>query len=94
MVKMKQKGKRTSESVTCISCANDLPETLEHLNICHGTVFERMGVKVSEVMGRVIFWRRMTQKMTQKMATVTSTPEVHLPDAPSGGSSNTLGVYK
>ena len=36
----------------------------------------------------------MTQKMTQKTATVTSTPEVHLPDAPSGGSSTTLGVYK
>ena len=46
------------------------------------------------MMGRVIFWRRMTQKMTQKTATVTLTPEVHLPDAPSGGSSTTLGVYK
>ena len=32
--------------------------------------------------------------MTQKTATVTSTPEVHLPDAPGGGSSTTLGVYK
>ena len=30
--------------------------------------------------------------MTQKTATVTSTPEVHLPDAPSGGSSTTVGV--
>ena len=45
-------------------------------------------------MGRVIFWRRMTQKMTQKTATVTSIPEVHLPDAPGGGSSTTLGVYE
>jgi len=71
-----------------------LPETQEHLEICDGTKFERRGVRVSEVMGRVIFWRRMTQKMTQKTATVTSTPEVHLPDAPSGGSSTTLGVYK
>ena len=39
-------------------------------------------------MGRVIFWRRMTQKMTEKKnektATVTSSPEVHLPDAPCG----------
>ena len=43
-------------------------------------------MRVSEVMGTVIFWRRMTQKKTQKTATVTSTPEVHLPDAPGGGS--------
>jgi len=35
-------------------------------------------------MGRVIFWRRMMKKMTQKTATATS-PEVHLPDAPCGG---------
>ena len=32
--------------------------------------------------------------MTQKTATVTSNTTVHLPDAPSGGSSTTLGVYK
>ena len=94
MVKMNQKGKKTPESLTCRFCKNDLPETQEHLEICDGTKFERRGVRVSEVMGKVIFWRRMTQKMTQKTATVTSTPEVHLPDAPSGGSSTTLGVYK
>ena len=51
-----------------------MPETQD------GTNFERGGVRVSEVMGRVIFWRKMTQKMTQKTATVTSTPEVHLSD--------------
>ena len=67
-----------------------MPQTQEHLEICDGTKFERRGVRVSEVMGRLIFWSRMTQKMTQKMATVTSTPEVHIPDAPSGGSSTTL----
>ena len=33
--------------------------------------------------------------MTQKTATVTLTPEVHLPDAPSGGSSTTrIQVYR
>ena len=88
MVKMNQKGNKASESLTCRFCANDLPETQEHLEICDGTKFERRGVRVSEVMGRVIFWRRMTQKMTQKTATVTSIPEVHLPDAPCGGSPN------
>ena len=36
----------------------------------------------------------MTQKMTQNTTTVTSTPEAHLPDAPSGGYATTLGVYK
>ena len=71
-----------------------MPETQEHLEICDGTKFERRGVRVIEVMGRVMFWRRMTQKMSQKTATVTSIPEVHLPDAPGGGSSKTRGVYK
>ena len=61
-----------------------LPETQEHLEMCEGTKFERRGVRISEVIGRVIFWRRMMKKMTQKTATVTS-PEVHLPDAPRGG---------
>ena len=37
---------------------------------------------VIHVMGRGIFWRRMTQMMTQKTATVTSIPEFHLPDGP------------
>ena len=91
MVKMNQKGKKSSEGLTCRFCENNLPETQEHLEICDGTKFERRGVRVSEVMGRVIFWRRMTQKMTQKTATVTSIPEVHLPDAPCGGSPNYSG---
>ena len=90
MVKMNQKGKKTSKSLTSIFCANNLPETQENLEICDGTKFERRGVRISEVMGRGIFWRRMTQKTT----TVTLIPEVHLPDPPGGGSSTTLGVYK
>ena len=71
-----------------------MPEAQERLKICDGTKFERRRGRVSEVMGRVIFWRRMTQKMTQKTATVTSIPKVHLPDAPCGGSPTTLGVSK
>ena len=35
-------------------------------------------MRVSELKGRVIIWRRMTKKMTQKTGTVTSMPEVHL----------------
>ena len=41
-------------------------------------------MRVSEVMGRVIFWKMMTQKMTQKTAALTLIPNVYLPDAPSG----------
>ena len=85
MVKMNQKGNKPSESLTCRFCADNVQETQEHLEMCTGTEFERRGVRISEVMGRVIFWRRMMKKMTQKTATVTS-PEVHLPDAPRGGS--------
>ena len=79
MVKMNQKGNKPPERLTCRFCANNLPETQEHLEMCEGTKFERRGVRISEVMGRVIFWRRRMKKMTQKTATVTS-PEIHLPD--------------
>ena len=85
LVKMNQKGNKPSESLTCRFCADNVQETQEHLEMCTGTEFERRGVRISEVMGRVIFWKRMMKKMTQKTATVTS-PEVHLPDAPRGGS--------
>ena len=84
LVKMNQKGNKPSESLTCRFCTNNLPETQEHLEMCEGTKFERRGVRISEVMGRVIFWRRMMKKITQKTATVTS-QEVRLPDAPCGG---------
>ena len=59
LVKMNQKGKKPSDSLTCRFCANDLPETQEHLEMCEGTKFERRGVRISEVMGRVI--RRLLQ---------------------------------
>ena len=85
LVKMNQKGNKPSESLTCRFCADNVQESQEHLEMCTGTEFERRGVRISEVMGRVIFWRRMMKKMMQKTATVTS-PEVHLPDAPRGGS--------
>ena len=66
-----------------------------HLEICDGTEFDRRCLRLDDVMGRVvIFWRRMTQKMekkNEKTATVTSRPEVHLPDAPCGGSPNYSG---
>ena len=90
MVKMNQKGKRSYECLTCRFCNSNVLETQEHLEICEGTKFERRGLRLSDVMGRVTFWRRMTVKMTQ-MATATSRPEVHLPDAPCGGSPNYSG---
>ena len=49
-------------------------------------------MRVSEVMKRVIFWRRMTKKMTQKTGTVTSMSEV--PDASCGGFPTTLNVIQ
>ena len=55
----------------------------KQLKICAWTKFDRREVRVREVIGRVIFWRRMTQKM---MTDTVTSPEVHLPDAPCGGS--------
>ena len=40
MITMNQKGKKTSESLTCRFCTNNLPETQKHLEICDGTMFE------------------------------------------------------
>ena len=34
----------------------------------------------SYIMGRLILWRRMTKKMTQKTAAIISIPKIHLPD--------------
>ena len=62
-------------------------QTLEHFEICDGTEFEKRGLKDSDVMGRVIFWR-MKQKMTQKTTSVAYRSEVHLPDAPCRGPDN------
>ena len=86
MVKMNQKGKRSYECLTCRFCNSNVLETQEHLEICEGTKFERRGLRLSDVMGRVIYWRKMTVKIMTQMATATSIPEVHLPDAPCGGS--------
>ena len=91
MVKMNQKGKRSYECPTCRFCNSNVLETQEHLEICEGTKFERRGLRLSDVMGRVIYWRKMTVKIMTQMATATSRPEVHLPDAPCGGSPNYSG---
>ena len=40
MVKMNQKDKRTSESLTCRFCASNLPKSQEHFKIFDGTKFE------------------------------------------------------
>ena len=49
--------------------------------IYDGTKLGRSGVRVNKVMGRGIFWRRITQKRTQKMtkktAEVSSIPKAH-----------------
>ena len=64
LVKRNQKGEKTPESLTCRFFVTESPETQEHLEICDGTKVESREVRVSEMMGRVIFWRRMTQEMT------------------------------
>ena len=51
-------------------------------------------MRVSEVKERVIIWRRMAQKITQKTATITSIPVFCLPDAPWGGSPNYSGCIQ
>ena len=48
MSKMNQKCKRTSESLTCRFCTNDLPETQEHLEFCDGTKHFTVLIKLDE----------------------------------------------
>ena len=54
-------------NLSCRFCDNnteETQETQEHLEECRGCYYERRGQKMTDWSGKVIFWRRMTAKIS------------------------------
>ena len=62
-VKMNQKGSHIAD-LNCRFCDTDVPETQEHLEICAGMEFERWRLDLTEREGQLMFWRRVTVKLS------------------------------
>ena len=63
---VKVNNKRSfNNNLSCRLCDNDTEETQEHLEECTGCEYERRGQKMTEWSGKVIFWRRMTAKISK-----------------------------
>jgi hypothetical protein len=62
---VKVNNKRSfNNNLSCRFCDNNTEETQEHLEECRGCEYERRGQKMSDWSGKVIFWRRMTAKIS------------------------------
>ena len=68
-VKMNQKGSHKAD-LNCRFCTTNVPESQEHLEICAGMEFERWGLDLAERDGVLMFWRRVTVKLS-KLAVAT-----------------------
>ena len=68
-VKMNQKGSHIAD-LNCRFCTTNVPETQEHLEFCAGMEFERWGLDLAEREGQLMFWRRVTVKLS-KLAVAT-----------------------
>ena len=62
-VKMNQKGSHIAD-LNCRFCDTDVPETQEHLEICAGMEFERWRLDLTVREGQLMFWRRVTVKLS------------------------------
>ena len=62
-VKMNQKGSHIAD-LNCRFCTTNVPETQEHLEFCAGMEFERWGLDLAEREGQLMFWRRVTVKLS------------------------------
>ena len=61
---VKVNNKRSFSNLSCRFCDDDTEETQEHLEECRGCDFERRSLKMTGWWGKVIFWRRMTAKIS------------------------------
>ena len=61
---MKVNNKNSNNDLQCRFCDEDVNESQEHLEVCKGGDYERRNLKMSRRKDLVIFWRRMTTKMT------------------------------
>ena len=61
---VKVNNKRSFTNLSCRFCDSGADESQEHLEECGGCEFERRRVNMTSWKGRVIFWRRMTTKIS------------------------------
>ena len=61
---VKVNNKNSNNDLQCRFCDEDANESQEHLEVCKGGDYERRNLKMSRRKDLVIFWRRMTTKMT------------------------------
>ena len=61
---VKVNNKRSFVNLSCRFCDDGSQESQEHLETCGGCVFERRNLDMTRWKGQVIFWRRMTAKLS------------------------------
>ena len=64
--RVKVYNKRSFNNLSCRFCDDNIEETQEHLEGCRGCEFERRNFTMRHWKGRVIFWRRMTTKISAR----------------------------
>ena len=63
-VKMNQKGPHIAD-LNCRFCTINVPETQERSEFYAGMEFERWGLDLVEREGQLLFWRRVTGKISK-----------------------------
>ena len=61
---VKVNNKRLFNNLSCRFYDDETEESQEHLKVCRGCDFERRTLKMTKCKGKVIFWRRMTTKIS------------------------------
>ena len=61
---VKVNNTRSFVNLSCRFCDDGSQESQEHLETCGGCVFERRNLDMTRWKGQVIFWRRMTAKLS------------------------------
>ena len=63
---VKVNNKRSFNNLSCRFCDDDTEEMQEHLEECRGCDFKRRNLTMRNWKRRVIFWRRMTTKISAR----------------------------
>ena len=64
IVGVKANTKSTYSDLSCRYCNGESTENQEHLEVCDGFRFERRGLNMDSVSGKLTFWRRCGGKLT------------------------------
>ena len=64
IVGVKANTKSTHSDLSCRYCNGESTENQEHLEVCDGFRFERRGLNMDSIGGKLTFWRRCGGKLT------------------------------